>query len=181
MRDLVQSNETLRVLLSGQQIATRIAELGRQIAADYAGRPLVLLCVLKGSFMFAADLARAIDGETRIEFLGVRSYGDSTRSSGVVEITHDLTAPVTDADVLIIEDIVDTGLTAHYLMRQIESRGPRSVRLCALLDKPSRRQSPVQAHYAGFTLNGDEFVVGYGLDFAQRYRNLPDICVLERT
>lgn len=174
-------NEALRVLLTAQQIATRIGELGQQISKDYAGGPLVLLCVLKGSFVFAADLARAIAADVRIEFLGVRSYGDSTRSSGVVEITHDLTAPVTAAEVLIVEDIVDTGLTAHYLMRQIESRGPRSVRLCALLDKPSRRQAPVRAQYAGFTLNGDEFVVGYGLDFAQRYRNLPDICVLEQS
>jgi hypoxanthine phosphoribosyltransferase len=173
-------NESLRVLISAQQIASRIVELGEQISKDYAGRPIVLLCVLKGSFMFAADLARSIRGETRIEFLGVRSYGDSTRSSGVVEITQDLAAPISDAEVLIVEDIVDTGLTAHYLVRLMESRGPRSVRLCALLDKPTRRKSPVEAHYAGFTLQGDEFVVGYGLDFAQRYRNLPDICVLER-
>lgn len=180
MSQELQQPDALRVLLSADQIAARIGELGRQISQDYAGGSLVLLCVLKGSFMFAADLARAITADVRIEFLGVRSYGDSTRSSGVVEITHDLTAPVSDADVLIVEDIVDTGLTAHYLVRQIESRSPRSVRLCALLDKPSRRQSAVQAHYAGFTLNGDEFVVGYGLDFAQRYRNLPDICVLQQ-
>jgi hypoxanthine phosphoribosyltransferase len=173
--------ESLRVLLTAQQIAQRIAELGQQISKDYGPGPVVLLSVLKGSFMFAADLARSINADARIEFLGVRSYGDSTRSSGVVEITQDLTAPVTDANVVIVEDIVDTGLTAHYLMRQVESRGPRSVRLCALLDKPSRRQIAVEAHYSGFTLQGDEFVVGYGLDFAQRYRNLPDICVLERS
>jgi len=168
------------VLLSAQQIAGRIAELGRQISTDYQHNPLILLCVLKGSFVFAADLARVVTTDLRIEFLGVRSYGDTTRSSGVVEITQDLTIPVSDADVLIVEDIVDTGLTANYLMRQIESRNPRSVRLCALLDKPTRRRAEVHVHYPGFTLSGDDFVVGYGLDFAQKYRNLPDICVLQQ-
>jgi hypoxanthine phosphoribosyltransferase len=173
----VTGSSTRVPLISSAQIAARVAELGRRISEDYAGRSLVLLSVLKGSYLFAADLSRAIELDLRVEFLGVRSYGDSTRSSGVVEITQDLTLPILDEDVLIVEDIVDTGLTADYLLRQLESRGPRSVRLCALLDKPSSRQRNVTIDYVGFAIE-DVFVVGYGLDYAQRYRNLPDICVL---
>ncbi|HTM45553.1 MAG TPA: hypoxanthine phosphoribosyltransferase [Polyangiaceae bacterium] len=169
---------SLKVLFSAQQIQTRVSELGRAIKRDYGEGPLMLLCVLKGSFMFAADLARAIDSEVHIEFLGVRSYGDSTRSSGAVEITQDLSAPIVGRDVVIVEDIVDTGLTADYLLRQVQSRGPRSVRLCALLDKPSRRKCSVRVDYAGFEID-EGFVVGYGLDLAQRYRNLPDVCLLD--
>lgn len=165
------------VLFSAEQIADKVRELGARIGADYAGKSLVLLSVLKGSFVFAADLARAIDLPLRVEFLGVQSYGDSTQSSGVVRITLDLARPIEGEDVLIVEDIVDTGLTSHYLLDQIAARGPRSVKLCSLLHKPARTVRQVGIDYLGFTIP-DVFVVGYGLDAAQRYRNLPDLRVL---
>jgi hypoxanthine phosphoribosyltransferase len=165
-------------LLSTESIRKRVSELGATLAADYAGQSLVLLCVLKGSFVFAADLARAIDLPLRVEFLGVRSYGDDTRSSGVVQITQDLTKPIAGENVLIVEDIVDTGLTLSYLKEQLMARMPASVKVCALLHKPSRSVRPVTIDYLGFTVD-DVFVVGYGLDHAERYRNLPYVGVLE--
>jgi hypoxanthine phosphoribosyltransferase len=171
-------SERVRVLLDAAAIAKRVGELGRQIAGDYAGKPLVLLCVLKGSFVFASDLARCIDASLRIEFLGVQSYGDGTHSTGVVQITQDLTRPIEGEDVLIVEDIVDTGLTLHYLVEQLQTRGPSSVKVCALLHKPARKQREVRIDYLGFTID-DVFVVGYGLDWGQRYRNLPYIGVVE--
>jgi hypoxanthine phosphoribosyltransferase len=164
-------------LLSADAIQQRVLALGQQIAADYGGKSLVLLCVLKGSFVFAADLSRAIDLPLRVEFLGVRSYGDDTRSSGVVQITLDLTRPIAGEHVVIVEDIVDTGLTLSYLREQLLARTPASVKVCALLHKPSRSVSPVQIDYLGFTVD-DVFVVGYGLDHAERYRNLPYVGVL---
>lgn len=164
-------------LLSADAIQRRVAALGRQLAADYAGKSLVLLCVLKGSFVFAADLSRAIDLPLRVEFLGVRSYGDDTRSSGVVQITLDLTRPIAGEHVVIVEDIVDTGLTLSYLREQLLARAPASVKVCALLHKPSRSVRPVEIDYLGFTVD-DVFVVGYGLDYAERYRNLPYVGVL---
>ena len=164
-------------LLSSNAIAERVRALGAQITADYAGKPLVLLCVLKGSFMFAADLARAIDLPLRLEFLGVRSYGDDTKSSGVVQITLDLTRPIAGDHVLIVEDIVDTGLTLSYLREQLLARAPASAKICALLHKPARSVKPVEIDYLGFTVD-DVFVVGYGLDYAERYRNLPYVGVL---
>lgn len=165
-------------LLSAQQIQERVSALGAAIAADYADKSLVLLCVLKGSFVFAADLARAIDLPLRVEFLGVRSYGDDTKSSGVVQITQDLTRPITGDDhVLLVEDIVDTGLTLSYLREQLLARMPASVKVCALLHKPSRTVRPVEIDYLGFTVE-DVFVVGYGLDYAERYRNVPYVGIL---
>ncbi|HVY28079.1 MAG TPA: hypoxanthine phosphoribosyltransferase [Polyangiaceae bacterium] len=164
-------------LLSAQVISERIRALGQQITADYAGKSLVLLCVLKGSFVFAADLARAIDLPLRVEFLGVRSYGDDTRSSGVVQITLDLTRPISGDHVLLVEDIVDTGLTLSYLREQLLARTPASVKVCALLHKPARSLKPVEIDYLGFQVE-DVFVVGYGLDHAERYRNLPYVGVL---
>jgi len=164
-------------LLSQAVISARVKELGAQIAADYAGKSLVLLCVLKGSFVFAADLARAIDLPLRVEFLGVRSYGDDTRSSGVVQITQDLTRPIAGDHVLIVEDIVDTGLTLSYLREQLLARMPATVKVCALLHKPSRTVTPVEIEYLGFTV-ADVFVVGYGLDHAEQFRNLPYVGVL---
>jgi hypoxanthine phosphoribosyltransferase len=169
--------DNIRVLLPKPQIDARIQELGREITRDYADRQLVLLCVLKGSFVFAADLARAIDLPLRIEFLGVQSYGDDTKSSGVVQITQDLQKPISGEDVLIVEDIVDTGLTLHYLTEQLHARGPASIRVCSLLHKPARMVKKVAIDYLGFTID-DVFVVGYGLDWAQKYRNLPDIGVV---
>lgn len=164
-------------LLSESAIQARVKALGAQIAADYAGKSLVLLCVLKGSFVFAADLARAIDLPLRVEFLGVRSYGDDTRSSGVVQITQDLTRPIAGDHLLIVEDIVDTGLTLSYLREQLMARMPAAVKVCALLHKPSRTVRPVEIDYLGFTVD-DVFVVGYGLDHAEQYRNLPYVGVL---
>jgi hypoxanthine phosphoribosyltransferase len=166
------------VKFSAAEIAARVRELGAQITRDYRGRELVLVGVLKGSFIFLADLARAIDShDVRLEFLGVQSYGDATSSSGVVQITADLTKPVDGKDVLIVEDIVDTGLTMDYLFENLRTRHPASVKLCALLHKPSRLVKPCTIDYLGFTIP-DLFVVGYGLDYAQKYRNLPYIGVL---
>ncbi|HET9958721.1 MAG TPA: hypoxanthine phosphoribosyltransferase [Polyangiaceae bacterium] len=167
-----------RELISAQTIADRVTALGRQISEDYAGREPVLICVLKGSFVFAADLARAIDLPLRLEFFGVQSYGQQTTSSGVVQITLDLKRPIHGEEVLIVEDIVDTGLTLSYLSEQLSARGPKSVKIAALLHKPSRMQRAVNIDYLGFTID-DVFVVGYGLDHAERYRNLPYIGMLE--
>src|SRR5580658_5129977 len=147
-------------MLSSEQIAARVGELGAQITKDYAGRNLVLVCVLKGSFVFAADLARAIDLPLRIDFLGVRSYGEGTESSGVVQITQDLSRPIAHEDVILVEDIVDTGLTVAHLMDLFRTRQPRSVRVCALLHKPVRARVEVKIDYLGFTIE-DRFVVGY--------------------
>jgi hypoxanthine phosphoribosyltransferase len=165
-------------LLSAEQIRQRVSALGAEITREYAGKSLVLLCVLKGSFVFAADLARAIDLPLRVEFLGVRSYGDDTRSSGVVQITQDLTKPIAGDHVVLVEDIVDTGLTLSYLREQLLARMPASVKVCALLHKPSRSVKPVEIDYLGFTVD-DVFVVGYGLDHAERYRNLSYVGVLK--
>jgi hypoxanthine phosphoribosyltransferase len=172
--------ERIVTMLSAEQIAARVREMGRQIALDYAGRDLVLVCVLKGSFVFAADLARAIDLPLRVDFLGVRSYGEGTESSGVVQITQDLSRPIEHASVLLVEDIVDTGLTVAHLMDLLRTRGPAQVQVCALLHKPSRARVQVKIDYLGFTID-DRFVVGYGLDVGERYRNLPYIGIVERT
>jgi hypoxanthine phosphoribosyltransferase len=168
----------VRPLISAERIAARVNELAAQITREYAGRSVVLLSVLKGSFVFAADLARAIDLPIRMEFLGVRSYGDDTKSSGVVQITQDLTRPVTGDDLVIVEDIIDTGLTISYLQEQLRGRNPASVKVAALLHKPARIQREVAIDYLGFTID-DVFVVGYGLDYAERYRNLPYLGVLD--
>jgi hypoxanthine phosphoribosyltransferase len=171
----------VRELFSADAIRARVTELGQAITRDYggSGHDLVLVGVLKGSFLFLADLCRAIDLPLTVEFLGLQSYGDETRSSGVVQITSDLTRPVEGKDVLVVEDIVDTGLTMEYLLENLRLRLPRSVRIAALLHKPDRVVKPVKIDYLGFTIP-DAFVVGYGLDYAQRYRNLPHIGVLEQ-
>jgi hypoxanthine phosphoribosyltransferase len=175
----MEQERKVRELISSQRLAERIAELGAEIARDYAGKPLVLIGVLKGSFMFLADLVRALPrNDIEIEFLGLASYGDATRSSGVVQITADLTRPIEGKHVLVVEDIVDTGLTMAYLLDNLSTRHPASVKLCALLHKPERSVKEIAIHYLGFTIP-DLFVIGYGLDFAQRYRNLPYIGVLE--
>jgi hypoxanthine phosphoribosyltransferase len=172
------ATDKIRTLYSPEQIQARVRELGKEITRDYEGRSLVLLCILKGSFMFAADLARAIDLPLRIEFLGVQSYGDDTASSGVVQITLDLTRPIAGEDVLVVEDIVDTGLTLDYIIRQVDARRPATLKVCSLLHKPARMKKKVSIDYLGFTID-DVFVVGYGLDWAQKYRNLPMIGVVE--
>lgn len=172
-------SERIHAMITAEQISQRVKELGAQITKEYADRSLVLVCVLKGSFVFAADLMRAIDLPLRIDFLGTRSYGEGTQSTGVVQITQDLSRPIEHEDVLIVEDIVDTGLTIAHLMDLLRTRQPRSVRVCALLHKPARARIEVKIDYLGFTIE-DKFVIGYGLDFAERYRNLPFIGVVER-
>jgi hypoxanthine phosphoribosyltransferase len=169
----------IRVLFDADQIAGRNLALAQEIKAANL-QNLLVIAVLKGSFIFAADLCRAIDGHLRIDFLGVRSYGEGTESSGVVQITQDLSKPIAGEDVIIVEDIVDTGLTIAHLMDLFRTRGPRSVKVCSLLHKPARARVAVNVDFLGFTIE-DKFVVGYGLDFAERYRNLPFIGVVERT
>src|ERR1700727_2422835 len=172
--------ERIVPMLTTEQIAARVHELGAQITKDYAGRNLVLVCVLKGSFVFGADLMRTIDLPLRVDFLGVRSYGEGTESSGVVQITQDLSRPIEHEDVLIVEDIVDTGLTIAHLIDLFRTRQPHSVKVVSLLHKPARARVEVKVDYLGFTIE-DKFVVGYGLDFAERYRHLPYIGLVERS
>ena len=172
------SASTLRLLLSAQQIQKRIHEMGKQIDKDYPDGALHLVCILKGACFFLADLARAIERDVVIDFMGISSYGRGTTTSGAVKLTKDLDLAVENVHVLLVEDIVDTGLTLNYLVNTLQQRKPRSVRVAALLDKRERRQRPVKVSYVGFEIP-DEFVVGYGLDFAERYRNLRDVCVLE--
>jgi hypoxanthine phosphoribosyltransferase len=166
--------ESLKVLYSEQDIAERIAELGEQITQDYKGKKLIMVAVLKGAFPFLADICRAIRMDVRVEFLGVSSYGLDTKSSGVVRITQDLTHPIEGADVLLVEDIVDTGLTLRYILDNMATRNPKSVGVCTLLDKPANRRVEVRVDYRGFTIP-DHFVVGYGMDLAESFRNLPYI------
>src|SRR5215471_2498718 len=169
----------LRELLSTTQIQARVAELGCDITRDYRdfGADLVLVGVMKGSVIFLADLCRQIDLPCTLDLIGIASYGDTTESTGVVQITSDLSKPIEGKHVIIVEDIVDTGLTVAYLLHNLETRQPKSVKVCALLHKPERSQQAVPIAYLGFTIP-NEFVVGYGLDYAQRYRNLPFIGVL---
>ncbi|MCA9616728.1 MAG: hypoxanthine phosphoribosyltransferase [Polyangiales bacterium] len=163
-------------LISAEDIQARVAELGRQITADYAGQEIVVVPVLKGSFVFAADLVRHIDVPLAVDFLGLRSY-EGTESSGVVQITSDLTKSVEGKHVLIIEDIVDTGLTMQYLLQNLETRKPASVKLASLLHKPARSKVKIPIDYLGFEIE-DVFVIGYGLDYDQHYRNLPYLGVM---
>ena len=172
------SNPNLQVLLSEEQIQARIKELGKQITHDYAGKNPLLIGVLKGACFFLSDLLRAIDTRLGIEFMAISSYGSSTRTSGEVRIMKDLDVPIEGRHILVVEDIVDTGLTLSYLLANLASRGAATVKLAALLDKFERRQKEVPIDYLGFQIP-DEFVVGYGLDFAERYRNLPFIAVLK--
>ena len=172
------SNPNLEPLLTGEQIQMRITDLGAEIARDYAGRNPLVLGVLKGASIFLSDLVRAIDLKLGIEFMAISSYGASTRSSGEVKIVKDLDVPIEGRDLLVVEDIVDTGLTLSYLLANLRSRGAASVKLVALLNKQERRLREVQIDYLGFDIP-DAFVVGYGLDFAERYRNLPYIAVLK--
>ena len=174
------SQSPLRVLLTEQQIQTRVRELGAQIDADYPEGPIYLVGILKGACFFLADLARVLNRQARIDFIGVSSYGKGKTSSGEVKLTKDLDVTVEGAHVLIVEDIVDSGVTLTYLMHVLEQRKPRTLRIATLLDKPERRIKPVKVSYVGFQIP-DEFVVGYGLDYAEDYRNLRDICVLDPT
>lgn len=171
--------ETVRVLIPEEKAAKRIEELGRQISEDYAGRQVHLVCILKGGVFFMCELAKRITVPVSMDFMSVSSYGDGTSSSGVVKIAKDLDESLDGKDVIIVEDIIDSGRTLYYLMDVLKKRGPRSLRLCTLLDKPERRVRDVKVDYVGFDEIPDEFVVGYGLDYAQKYRNLPYIGVVE--
>ena len=165
-------------LLDSDTIQRRVRELGAEITRDYRGRSPHLIGILKGASIFHADLVRAIDLGVSFDFIAVGSYGAGTKSSGEVRILKDLDESLEGKDVLLVEDILDTGLTLHYLLQNLESRGPQSIKVVALLNKPSRREIEVAADYIGFNIP-DHFVVGYGLDFNQRYRNLPDISILK--
>ena len=165
------------VLIAEDAIAARIRELGAEVARDYAGKDLLLICVLKGAIFFLADLMRAIELPLEIDFMAISSYGASTDSSGVVRILKDLDVSIEGRDVLIVEDIIDSGLTLSYLVRTLRGRKPASLEICALLTKPDRREMDVPVRYVGFEIP-DRFVIGYGLDFAERYRNLPYVGVL---
>jgi hypoxanthine phosphoribosyltransferase len=168
---------SLRVLISAEQIQTRIQEMGAQLDRDYPKGPVYLICILKGACFFLADLARAMKTPARIEFVGISSYGKGKTSSGEVKLTKDLDVSIEGYDVVVVEDIVDSGVTLSYLVKIFAQRKPKSLRIATLLDKPERRQRPVEVHYVGFKIP-DEFVVGYGLDYAEDYRSLKDVCVL---
>jgi hypoxanthine phosphoribosyltransferase len=166
------------ILFTEEQLKNRVSEIARQIEQDYAGQEIMLISVLRGSFIFVADLCRAIRLPCTLDFMAVSSYGANTASNGQVQITKDLSEDISDRHVLVVEDILDSGNTLNYLLKLLKHRHPASIRLCTLLDKPDRRVKPVEVHYCGFTIP-DAFVVGYGLDYAERYRNLPYIGILK--
>lgn len=172
------TNDILKVLISQQELQKKVAELGSQISRDYAGKNLLMVSVLKGAVVFMADLMRAVTIPCQIDFMSVASYGTGVKTSGVVKIIKDLDIDLKNRDLLIVEDILDSGMTLSYVKSLLEQRGTRSVKICALLDKPERRQADIRADYTGFTVP-DEFLVGYGLDFAEKYRNLPYVGVLK--
>jgi hypoxanthine phosphoribosyltransferase len=173
-----QELEIAEVLVEADALQRRVSELGAEISSDYAGRDLLLVCVLKGAVFFLSDLMRRIDVPCEVDFMAVASYGSSTDSSGVVRILKDLDAAIEGRDVLIVEDIVDSGLTLNYLLRNLRARGPASLEVCALLTKPDRRQVDLTARYVGFEIP-NRFAIGYGLDHAERFRNLPYVAALD--
>jgi hypoxanthine phosphoribosyltransferase len=173
---LPQMPTNMKILISRTQIADGVARIGQQITRDFAGESVVLVGVLKGACLFLSDLARQIELDATFDFIAVRSYGTKKESAGEVQLIKDVTTPLEDKNVILVEDILDTGLTFSFLRKLLMARKPRTLKFAALLDKPSRRQMPVQADYVGFEIP-DEFVVGYGLDYAERFRNLPDIRV----
>ena len=172
---MTQNNEFAQeVLISREQLAQRVKELGAQITADFKGEEIILVGILRGSVPFMADLMREIDLELTIDFMSVSSYGSSTKSSGVVRIIKDLDTVLAGKNVIIVEDIIDTGLTLDYLKGYLSAQGPKTLKICSILDKPSRRKVDIKGDYVGFTVE-DKFIVGYGLDLDQKYRNLPYI------
>ena len=170
--------EKINVLISEQDVDARIAEIGAQISKEYEGKQVHLICILKGSVYFTCELAKRISVPVTMDFMSVSSYGDGTSSSGVVKIAKDLDETIEGKDVIVIEDIIDSGRTLSYLLEILQKRNPSSMKLCTLLDKPDRRVRDVKVDYVGFAIP-DEFVVGYGLDYAQKYRNLPYIGIVE--
>ena len=171
-------DDVQEILFSEEQLRQRVQELGAQITKDYAGKAPVLASVLRGSYIFMADLTRAIQLPIHVDFMAVSSCGSGTKSSGQVQITKDLSDDIEGRDLIIVEDILDSGNTLYYLMQILQARAPASIRLCTLLDKPERRTKPITADYCGFSIP-DAFVVGYGLDYAEKYRNLPYIGILK--
>lgn len=171
-------SETVRVMIPEEEVTKRIADIGRQISEDYAGRQVHMICVLKGGVFFMCELAKHITVPVSMDFMSVSSYGDGTSSSGIVKIVKDLDETMEGKDVIVVEDIIDSGRTLSYLLEVLKNRKPNSMKLCTLLDKPSRRVREVSVDYTGYQIP-DEFVVGYGLDYAQKYRNLPYIGVIE--
>lgn len=174
----MMENDIQEILFSQEKLDRRVSEIAEQINRDYADKEILLISVLRGSFIFMADLVRKITRPCRIDFMSVSSYGKGTSSSGQVQITKDLSEDISGLHVIVIEDILDSGNTLSYLLRILEQRHPASIRLCTLLDKPDRRKVDVTVHYSGFTIP-DAFVVGYGLDYAEHYRNLPYIGILK--
>ncbi len=170
--------ETIRVMIPEAEVDAKIEELGKKISEDYAGKQVHLICILKGSVFFTCELAKRITVPVSLDFMSVSSYGDGTASSGIVKIAKDLDESLEGKDVIVIEDIIDSGRTLYYLMDVLGKRKPNSLKLCTLLDKPDRRVTDVKVDYVGFEIP-DEFVVGYGLDYAQKYRNLPYIGIVE--
>lgn len=169
--------EIKKVLITKEEIAKRVSQLGEQISKDYRGEPITLVCTLRGASIFFADLAREIDGDVEMDFIAVSSYGAGTSSSGEVKMVKDLSAPIKDKNVIVVEDIIDTGITLNYLKKLLLARSPKSLKVCALLDKPSRRKVDFKGDYIGFEIE-NEFVVGYGLDYDEKMRNFKDVCVL---
>jgi hypoxanthine phosphoribosyltransferase len=176
-KSTAHDEETVRPLLTGDAIQKKIREIGKQIRADFPDEPLLLVGVLKGAVLFLADLARQISGEVTFDFIAVSSYGKDSKSSGQVKLNKDLDSSIEGKVVIVVEDILDTGLTLQYLLRVLQQRKPKSLKVAVLLDKRERRIADVRADYTGFVIP-DEFVVGYGLDYAERYRNLPDVGIL---
>ena len=169
--------EIKKILVSREEIAKRVAELGKQISEDYKGESVTLVCTLRGASIFFADLVREIEGDVEIDFIAVSSYGAGTKSSGEVKMIKDLSEPIRDKNVIIVEDIIDTGITLCYLKKLLLARAPKTLKVCSLLDKPSRRKVDFKGDYIGFEIE-NEFVVGYGLDYGEKMRNFKDVCVL---
>lgn len=168
-----------RVLIPKEEIKKKVKEIANQISEDYKGKHLLVLCILKGASVFFADLMRELQCEVTFEFIGLSSYRNSSKSSGSVQLVKDMTSSVKGKDILVVEDIIDTGLTLTYLKELLQERGAKSVKICTFLDKISKRKAPLKGDYVGFEVP-DEFVVGYGLDYAEKYRNLSDVCILKK-
>ena len=171
---MIGEGQDIEVLISEEALAKRIGEIGRELTRDYVGKDLAIVAVLKGSFVFLADLVRAIDMDCTVDFFATSSYGNETESSGIVRLALDLTSPIEGRDVLLVEDIIDTGLTMKYLLENLGTRHPASLKVCTLLHKPARSQVEIPIDYKGFTID-DRFVIGFGLDYCQKLRNLPYI------
>lgn len=170
--------DTCQILLTQQQIAQRVQQLGEQITKDYQGQTVLMVCTLRGASVFFSDLIRHIDLDVRLDFIATSSYGSGTKTSGEVRLVKDVSTPLADQNVIIVEDIIDSGLTLKYIKHLFEARNPKTLAICSLLDKPAGRHTQIAGDYIGFTIP-NAFVVGYGLDYDQKYRNLPDVCVLD--